>query len=87
MKECKVIGYQECIVKDSQEEMFRICITVKADDEKYRGEKAVYIFLPKEEKLKIDLDNYLDKKYYKCTYETTDNIISGKTKVTKLNFS
>lgn len=87
MKECKVIGYQECTIKDTHEEMLRICLQIKSSRENYVGDESVYIFLPNEEKLKSDIEKYLNKEYFKCTYETTDNIVTGKTKVSKLIFS
>lgn len=86
-KICKILGYMPCVVKETHEEMFRICISVKSKKDNYVGDEAVYIFLPQEEKLKIDLEKYLKKEYFKCTYETTDDIINNKSKVVKLIFS
>lgn len=82
-KECKVLGYHEVTIKETGELMYRICISVKGTKDKYVGNEAVYVFLPIDEELKETLD-YAIK--YDCVayYTTTDNIITGKTKVSNI---
>ena len=83
---CDIIGYIPVNIKDTGEEMFRICIAIDSPKEKYVGKESMYIFLPESEELKNNLDKYLNGLYHKCSYDTTNNILSKKKKVIKLNF-
>ena len=83
---CDIIGYSQVKIKDTGEEMFRICIAIDSTKENYIGKESLYIFLSNDDDLKYNLDNYLNGLLHKCYYETTNNILSGKTKVTKLVF-
>lgn len=82
-KECKVLGYHEVTIKETGELMYRICISVKGTKDKYVGNEAVYVFLPIDEELKETLD-YAIKNDCIAYYTTTDNIITGKTKVSNI---
>lgn len=80
-KECKILGFQECTVKDTGELMLRICMSIKSNRDNYYGDESTFIFLPLSEKLKSDLKLAIDDDSVSAYYTTTDNIISGKTKV------
>lgn len=84
MKECKILGYQKCTIKDSQEEMLRICLAILSTRENYVGMESTYIFLPYSDELKTNIDNYFRNDDLTAYYETTDNIVTGKTKVSKI---
>lgn len=87
-KICKIIGFKECNIKETGDHMFRICISIQPnEDEEYYGEKATHIFLPYSDELKQKMKDYIDKKYFKCEYKTTDDIINNRSKVTELIFS
>ena len=85
MKRCKIIGYAPCTIKDTKEEMFRICVGVSIKSEKYIGLDTTHIFLPQDSKLEENLrkayDNNLD-----VEYETTDDVINNKSKISSLIF-
>lgn len=83
-KSCKILGYMPCTNKETHEELLRICISIKNDDERYFGEKATYILLNYNSELETKLKGYINKEYYNAYYKTTDDIISGKTKVTEI---
>ena len=83
-KECKILGYQKCTIKDSQEEMLRICLAILSTRENYVGNESTYIFLPFSNELKTKIDNYFRNDDLTAYYETTDNIVTGKTKVSKI---
>lgn len=83
MKECKIIGYGKFKDKDTQEEMLRIVIGIDSTNENYKGTMITTAFLPYDKDLEDDLD-YAIKNNKKASYETTDNIITGKTKVSKI---
>lgn len=83
-KECKILGFQECTVKDTGELMLRICISIKSSRENYYGDESTFIFLPLSEALKNKLKMAIDDEDTQAYYTTTDNIISGKTKVNNI---
>ena len=83
-KECKILGFQECTVKDTGELMLRICISIKSNRENYYGDESTFIFLPLSEELKNKLKMAIDDEDTQAYYTTTDNIISGKTKVNNI---
>ena len=84
MKECKILGHQKCTIKDSQEEMLRICLAILSARENYVGMESTYIFLPYSDELKTNIDTYFRNDDLTAYYETTDNIVTGKTKVSKI---
>lgn len=86
LKECEILGYQQCTVKDSQEEMLRICMAIKSSREKFIGKESVYIFLPYSKFLETKLNDYVlgNPQNKTAYYRTTDNIITGKTKVSEI---
>lgn len=83
MKECEIFGFGKFNDKETNEEMLRILIGVESNNEKYTGIMATTIFLPYDKNLEDDLE-YARKNKKKASYETTDNIITGKTKVSKI---
>lgn len=85
-KKCRILGYQRCTVKETKEDMYRICMCVDSERENYIGEEALYIFLPIDTILEKNLNNYLNGSLKNAYYKSTDNIITGKTKVSELIF-
>lgn len=86
-RECKILGYGSCNLKDTGEVKLRIIIGVKSNSEKYNGIMIPpAIFLDYNENLEENLYNAINDESIKCYYETSDNIITGKTKVTNLIF-
>ena len=83
MKECKIIGYGKFKEKETQEDMFRIVIGIDSTSENYKGTMITTAFLPYDQDLEDELD-YAIKNNKKANYETTDNIITGKTKISKI---
>lgn len=83
-KQCKILGYQECVAKDTGEALIRICIVIDSKRENYYGKESLYIFLPNDSSLILDLKKAIDNPHTPVFYETTDNIVSGKTKVSKI---
>ena len=82
-KECKVLGFGKYPDKESGEMMIRVLISINSDHENYYGEMippAVFLKYDEEleKNLKFAIDNRDNAKVY---YTTTDNIITGKTKV------
>ncbi|HIT12250.1 MAG TPA: hypothetical protein IAB58_05610 [Candidatus Pelethosoma merdigallinarum] len=82
-KECKVFGYGKYPDKETGEMMLRVLIGIKSENEKYYGMMiAPAIFLKYDEQLEESLKYAIDNKNLTRTYyTTTDNIITGKTKV------
>ena len=82
-KECKVLGYGKYPDKETGEMMLRVLIGIKSDNEKYYGTMiAPAIFLKYDEQLEESLKYAIDNRdLVKAYYTTTDNIITGKTKV------
>lgn len=83
MKECEVFGYGKFKDKDTQEDMLRIVIGIDSRNENYFGTMITTAFLPYNRELEEDLEYAIKNKVY-VNYETTDNIITGKTKVSKI---
>lgn len=82
-KECKILGYHEVTIKETGEVMYRICISLKSKKDKYVGNESLYVFLPINDELKETL-NYAIENECIAHYTTTDNIITGKTKVSNI---
>lgn len=88
-KICKVLGYKIYDEKDENKKltgnkMLRIIITINPQVENFYGETPVVVFLPYNEEFEKDLKKAIDNKDTKCTYKTTDNIVTGTTKVTSI---
>lgn len=85
LKECKILGYGTFSEKETGEMMLRILIGVNSTSEKYVGLMvAPPVFLKYNEELEKDLKDYIEGNYEKAYYKTTDNIITGKTKVVSI---
>ena len=86
MKECEILGYGTFADKETGEALLRILIGIKSKSDKYVGTMvAPPVFLSYDESLEYDLKKYINKKdNFKAYYESTDNIITGKTKVSKI---
>lgn len=87
-KECKILGFKPYDEKDENKKltgnkMLRIFITIEPNDSEYYGEVAIPVFLPYNEEFEKDLKKAYDHNLT-CEYKTTDNIITGKTKVTSI---
>ena len=86
-KECKILGYGNCTLTETGEMKLRVVIGVKSNSEKYTGLMvAPAIYLDYNENLEENLYNAINDENIKCYYETSDNIITGKTKVTNIIF-
>lgn len=86
-KECIIIGYGKYSEKDTGEIMLRILIGINSQSESYYGiQVAPPVYLPFNEVLEDNLKNAIDDREIKTYYTTTDNIISGKTKVNNIIF-
>ena len=84
-KECKVLGFGKCVIKDTGEAMLRILIGVQSNNENYTGLMvAPPVFLSYNENLERDLSMAIRNENIQTYYTTTDNIISGKTKVSSI---
>ena len=83
MKECEIYGYGKYKEKETQEDMLRIVIGIDSRNDNYVGTMITTAFLPYDKQLEDDLEYAIKNKKY-ATYETTDNIITGKTKVSKI---
>lgn len=88
MKECKILGFKAYDEKDESKKltgnkMIRIIIAVKPIDNSYYGIIPVPVYLKFSEELERNLmdaiDNDLD-----VSYETEENILTGKTRVSNL---
>ncbi len=85
MKECKILGFGKFTSKDDNEEMLRILIGIKSDKENYKGMMiAPPVYLKYDQLLERQLNSAITNDSIKAKYETTDDIISGKTKVSKI---
>lgn len=85
MKECTIIGYGKYTEKEEKKEMLRVIIGIDSISEKYKGIMVAPVHLEYNEKLERNLDMAI-KTGEIVNYTTTDNIISGKTKVSSLIF-
>lgn len=83
MKNCKIIGYGKITTKEDNKEMLRIIIGVDSISENYYGTMVTTVFLDYDKELESNLKYAIDNNS-KCEYETTDNILTGKTKVSKI---
>ena len=81
-KECKILGFGKCTLKETGEAKLRILIGVRSNNENYTGLMvAPPVFLDYNENLEKDLGKAVQDENIQTYYTTTDNIISGKTKV------
>ena len=83
MKKCKIIGYGKFEEKETKEEMLRIAIGIPSISDKYIGTMTTTVFLEYSKQLEEELKEAIDKNL-EVYYQTSDNIITGKTKITKL---
>lgn len=86
-KKCKILGFGEFTDKETGELMLRILISVPSNRKNYYGRmvpKAVFLNYDDEvkEKLIKSIDNDLE-----CKYMTTDDIVTGLTKVIQIIFN
>ena len=86
MKECRILGYKPYDEKD-EKKMLRIIITINSiENSDYIGRIPVPVYLEYNEDLVYMLsDSINNEKTIK--YETEENILTGKTKVSKLIFN
>ena len=85
MKQCTIIGYGKYKKKETQEEMLRIIIGVDSISENYVGTMVVAVHMDYNKNLEEDLKKAIETGEI-VEYTTTDNIVSGTTKVNKLIF-
>lgn len=85
MKQCTIIGFGKYEDKESKDEMLRIIIGVSSTSEKYTGTMVVPVHLVYEKNLEENLKNAIETGEI-VEYTTTDNIVTGKTRVNKLIF-
>lgn len=85
MKQCTIIGYGKYTEKEENKEMLRIIIGIDSISDKYKGTMVVPVHLEYNEELERNL-NIAIKSGEMVEYTTTDNIVSGKTKVNSLIF-
>ena len=83
MKKCKIIGYGKVTTKETKEEMLRIVIGIPSISDKYIGTMTTVVFLEYSKQLEEELQEAIEKNL-EVYYQTSDNIISGTTKITKL---
>lgn len=86
-KECIILGYAPYEEKETLKKMLRILIGTNSDKENYKGIMvAPPVYLDYKEELVNLLNAYLDdeSKQVKAYYKTTDNIFTGKTKVSDI---
>lgn len=83
MKKCKIIGYGKFEEKETKEEMLRIVIGIPSISDKYIGTMTTTVFLEYSKQLEEELKEAIEKNL-EVYYQTSDNIITGKTKITKL---
>lgn len=85
MKECKILGYGTYTDKETHEEKLRVVLGVESLKDNYYGIQPAVAFLEKDDILIMELSNYIkNPSSYQAYYETTDNIVTGKTKVSKI---
>lgn len=91
MKTCKILGYKPYDEKDTEKKltgkkMLRIVLTIKADDESgFIGRMPAVVFFEYNEELCSNLSKAINEDK-EIKYETIENILTGKTKVSKLIF-
>lgn len=89
-KECIILGFGDYENKETGEKLLRILIGVDSISDKYKGIMvAPAVFLNYDEELKDKLTEYIEDKgeNLKAYYKTTDNILTGKTKVSDIIIS
>lgn len=87
-KTCKILGFRPYDEKDENKKptgnkMLRIVMRIKPQIDDYYGETPVTVFLPYNEEFEKDLKKAYDQDLT-CEYKTTDNIVTGTTKVTSI---
>lgn len=83
MKKCKIIGFGKVVTKEENKEMLRIIIGINSISDNYYGTMVTTVFLDYDKNLVKDLEFAIDNDI-ECDYTTTDNIMTGKTKVNKI---
>lgn len=90
-KKCKIIGYSTFMKKDDNgketgEQFLRIILGIKSDFDSYYGTIiAPALFLEYDEELEEELQNAIDEEKI-ISYETEENILTGKVKIKSLLF-
>ena len=90
-KKCKIIGYSIFNKKDDNgketgEQFLRIILGIKSDAKSYYGTiVAPALFLEYSEELEKQLRTAIDEEKI-ISYETEENILTGKVKITSLSF-
>ncbi len=85
MKECKILGYGTYVDKETNETKLRVVIGVYRNDDKYIGYQVAPAFLDYTDELSTEIVKYLKDDSNKIAYyETTDNIFTGRTKISKI---
>lgn len=86
-KECFIIGFGSYAEKETGEMMLRILLGIKSNSENYIGMMvAPPVYLKYSEDLEENLKEAINDSNIKTYYTTTDNIITGKTKVDNIIF-
>lgn len=83
MKKCKIVGFGKVTTKEEQKEMLRIIIGVDSISDNYYGTMVTTVFLDYDKNMEKELEFAIDNDI-ECEYTTTDNIMTGKTKVNKI---
>lgn len=81
LQECKVIGFKPCTIKETREEMIRICIEINSKKEGYYGNEAKYIFLPDTQDRQDLLKKAIDDKSINTFLKVAVDIINNNSKV------
>ncbi len=90
-KNCKVLGYKAYDEKDNEKKltgkkMLRVIITIESNEENgYIGRIPVAVYFEYDQNLCIQLSKVINSEET-IKYETSENILTGKTKVSKLIF-
>lgn len=84
-KECTIIGFGKYKSKETNEEMLRIIIGIDSISENYTGTMVVAVHLDYSSELEEQLNNAYETGEI-VRYTTTDNIVTGKTRINKLIF-
>ena len=86
MKKCEILGFGQYEDKETHDQKLRILLGVDSTNEKYTGLQIATAFLDYDSQLERNLKGYFeDKEELQAYYETTDNIVTGKTKVSKIH--
>ena len=84
-KECIIIGFGKYKSKETNEEMLRIIIGVDSISENYFGTMVVAVHMDYDKNLEKNLNNAIETGEI-VEYTTTDNIVTGKTRIDKFIF-